>query len=71
MEAGVDVCPLTTHEVPLASTWHIRERSEGRVVGEPEELMEEGNIVLLRDWPRGARRIAAVCRPRAAHLASH
>ena len=50
-------------EVPLAAARHIRERSEGRVVGEPEELMEEGNIVLLRDWLSGARRIAAVCRP--------
>jgi len=44
-----------------------KERGQG--VGEPEKLMEEGNIVLLRHWPRGARRIAAVCRPRAAHLA--
>ena len=26
-----------------------KKRSEGRVVGEPEELMDEGNIVLLRD----------------------
>ncbi len=50
-------------EVPLAAAWHIRKRSEGKVVGEPEELMEEGNIVLLRDWLSGARRIAAVCRP--------
>jgi hypothetical protein len=38
------MCPLTTHEVLLASAWHIRERSEGRVVGEIKELMEEGNI---------------------------
>jgi hypothetical protein len=51
IEAGVDVVPgtFTTHEVPLAAAWHVRKRSEGRVVGEPEELMEEGNIVLLRD----------------------
>ena len=42
--------------------WHIRERSEGRVVGEPEELKEEANIVLLRDFLRGARRMAADCR---------
>ena len=55
MEAGVDVVPgtFTTQvplfEVPLAAAWHIRERSEGRVVGEAEELMEEGNIVLLCD----------------------
>jgi len=48
MEAGVDVVTFTTHEVPLAAAWHVRKRSEGRVVGEPEELMEEGNIVLLR-----------------------
>ena len=31
----------------IAVAWHIRERSEGRIVGEPEELMEECNIVLL------------------------
>jgi hypothetical protein len=51
MEAGVDVVPgtFTTHEVPIAGAWHVRKRSEGRVVGEPEECMEEGNIVLLRD----------------------
>ncbi len=62
-DGGVDVVPgtLTTHEVPLAGTW-IPERSEGRVVGEPEELMEEGNIVLLRDCRRGALRITSVCR---------
>jgi hypothetical protein len=35
--------------VPLAAAWHMRKRGEGRVVGEPEKLMEEGNIVLLRD----------------------
>ena len=52
MEAGVDMVPgtFTTHEVPLTGAWHVRKRSEGRVVGEPEELMEEGNIVLLRDF---------------------
>jgi hypothetical protein len=50
LEAGVDVVPgTTTHEVPRAAAWHIRKRSEGRVVGEPEELMEESNIVLVRD----------------------
>jgi hypothetical protein len=51
MKAGVDVVPgtFTTHEVPLEAAWHDRKRSEGRVVGEPEELMQEGNIVLLRD----------------------
>ena len=41
---------------------HNSERSEGRVVGEPEELMEEGNVVLLRDFLRGAPRMAADCR---------
>ena len=41
---------------------HNSERSEGRVVGEPEELKEEANIVLLRDFLRGARRMAADCR---------
>jgi hypothetical protein len=36
MEAGVDVVPgtFTTHEVPLAAAWHVRERSKGRVVSE-------------------------------------
>ena len=50
MEAGVDVVPdtFTTHEVPLTGAWHFRKRSEGRVVGEPEELMKEGNIFPLR-----------------------
>jgi hypothetical protein len=62
---------VTTHEVPLAEALHIRERNEVRVVVEPEELMEESNIVLLRDILRGAWRIAADCRPRAAHLAPH
>ncbi len=43
VEAGVDVVPgtFTTHEIPLTGAWHVRNRSEGRVVGEPEELMEE------------------------------
>jgi hypothetical protein len=50
---------ITTHEEPLARVLRIRERSEGRVIGETEELMEEGNIVLLRDDLRGARRVAA------------
>jgi len=51
MEAGVHVVPgtFTTHEVQLTGAWHVCKRSKGRVVGEPEELMEEGNIVLLRD----------------------
>ena len=73
MEAGVDVVPgtFTIHEVHLAAVWHIRERSVDRIVGEPEELMEEGNMVLLRDCFSGSRRIAAVCRPCAAHLAPH
>jgi hypothetical protein len=79
MEAGVDVkftLELTWSQAPpppikylLQRHGTIRERSEGRVVGEPEELMEEGNIVPLRDCLRGARRIAAVCRQCAAHLA--
>ena len=47
---------LPTNEVLL----HIRKRSEGRVVGEPEELMEEGNVVLRRDCLGGVRRIATV-----------
>ena len=56
LDACVDVVPgtVTTHERPLAVALHIRERSEGRVVGEPKELMEESNIVLLRDILRGA-----------------
>lgn len=28
---------FTTHEVPLTGAWHVRKRSEGRVVGEPRE----------------------------------
>jgi hypothetical protein len=34
MEAEVDVVPgtFTTHEVPLPAAWHVRKRSEGRVV---------------------------------------
>jgi hypothetical protein len=54
---------VTTHEVPLARALCIRERSEGRVIDETEVLMEEGIIVLLRDDLRGARRVAADCRP--------
>ena len=53
---------VATHEVPLARALRIRERSEGRVIGEPEEPTEQGNIVLLRDCLRGARRVAANCR---------
>ena len=50
-EAGVDMVPgtFTTHEVPLPAAWHVRKRSEGRVVGEPEELMKEDNIVIRSD----------------------
>ena len=46
-KACIDVvpCTLTTHKVPLASTWHICERSECRIVGDPEKLMEESNII--------------------------
>jgi hypothetical protein len=49
MEAGVDVVPgtVTTHEVLITEAWHVWKRSEGRVVGASEELMEEGNLVLL------------------------
>jgi hypothetical protein len=49
---------VTTHEVPMAAALHIRERREGRVLGEPEELMEESNMVLLRDILRGVWLIA-------------
>jgi hypothetical protein len=51
VEAGVDVVTGTfiTHEIQLTGAWHVRRRSEGRVVGEPEQLMKEGNIVILRD----------------------
>ena len=73
VEAGVDVVPgtFTTHEIPLTGLWHVRKRSEGRVVGESEELMKEGNIVSLRDCFRGARRTSAACRPCTANLAPH
>jgi hypothetical protein len=33
----------------MPGAWHVLKRSEGRVVGNPEELMKEGNIVILRD----------------------
>jgi hypothetical protein len=62
---------VTTHEIPLTRALHIRKRSKCRVVGETEELMEEGNIVRLRDFLRGVRLTAADCRPRAAHLTPH
>ena len=34
VEAGVDVVPgtFTTHEILLTGAWHVRKRSEGRVV---------------------------------------
>jgi hypothetical protein len=53
---------VTTLEVPLAAALHIRERSEGRVVGEPEELMEESNIVrsVIFSVVRGAFRPSVV-----------
>ncbi len=46
-KACIDVipCALPTHKVPLASTWHICERNECWIVGDPEELMEESNII--------------------------
>ncbi len=61
MEAGVDVVPgtFTTHEIPMTGAWHVRKRSEGRVVGESEELMKEGDIVIFRDCFRCARRSSA------------
>ncbi len=73
VEAGVDVVPgtFTTHEIPLTGTWHVRKRSEGRVVGESEELMKEGDIVILRDCFRGALRSSATCRPCTDQMAPH
>jgi hypothetical protein len=62
---------FTTHEIQLTGAWHVRKRIEGRVVGEPEELMKEGNIVILRDLLRGSRRISAAGRPCTAHLAPY
>jgi hypothetical protein len=62
---------VTTHDIPLTRALHIRKRSKCRVVGETEELMEEGNIVRLREFLRGVRLTAADCRPRAAHLTPH
>jgi hypothetical protein len=63
VEAGVDVVPgtFTTHEIPMTGAWHVRKRSEGRVVGESEELMKEGDIVILRDCFRGARSPSVPC----------
>ena len=51
VEAGVDMVPgtFTTHEIQLTGAWHVHKRSEGRVVGESEELMKGGNIGILRD----------------------
>jgi hypothetical protein len=71
--AGVDMVPgtVTTHDIPLTRALHIRKRSKCRIVGETEELMEEGNIVRLRDFLRGVRLTATDCRPRAAHLTPH
>ena len=64
IKAGIGVVPgtITTHEVFLAATLRIREWSEHRIVGvgEPEILMEEGNIVLHCDCLRETRRIASV-----------
>jgi hypothetical protein len=40
-------------EVLLVRALRIRERSDSRVIGETEELMEEGDVVLLRDDRRG------------------
>ena len=37
----------TIHDVPMVGTWHVHKGSESRVVGEPEEMREEDNIVLL------------------------
>jgi hypothetical protein len=73
VEAGIDVVPgtFTTHEIQLTRAWHVRKRSEGRVVGEPEELMKEDDIVILRDCLSGARRTSADCHPCTAHLAPH
>ena len=45
--------------IPLTGAWHVRKGSEGRVVGESEELMKEAVIVILRDCFRGARRSPA------------
>ena len=46
-KACIDVvpCALPTHKVPVASAWHICERSECKIVGDPEKLMEESNII--------------------------
>jgi len=49
-------CTFTTHEIPLARALHIPERGECRIVGETEKLVEEGNIIRLRDFLRGVRR---------------
>jgi hypothetical protein len=47
------------HQVQLTGELRLREKSECRVIGETEELMEEGDIVLLSNGRRGARRITA------------
>ena len=40
---------VTVHQVSLTGALRVRERSECRVIGETEELMEEDNIVVLSD----------------------
>ena len=58
-KACIDVipCALPAQKVPLAAAWHICERSECWIVGDPEELMEESNIIRQCD-ELGCARIA-------------
>jgi hypothetical protein len=46
-KACIDVipCALPAQKVPLAAAWHICERSECWIVGDPEVLMEESNVI--------------------------
>jgi hypothetical protein len=50
-DSGPPVKPVSIIEPTSFATgaWHVCKRSEGRVVGEPKELMKEGNIVILCD----------------------
>jgi hypothetical protein len=57
---------LTSHEVSLTWARHVSKGGKSGIVGEPEKLMKEGDIVIPRDYLRGARRTTATRRPRTA-----
>jgi hypothetical protein len=73
IEAGVDVIPgtLTSHEITLTWALHVSKGGKSGIFGQPEKLVKEGDIVILSDYLRGARRTTATRRPRTAHLSPH